>query len=462
MANSVEKNEIVSIELPAPNGWNIFLKFLPKKGGTPKKNEIIFTAPTGEEITTRKQLEQYLKSHPGGPPVAEFDWGTGETPRRSARITEKVKATQSPAGSEPAKKRSRKSSASKKDSKEVTEEIDAAKDDDIEETEKHEKDTAAMEAEKDVEQKQDGKSEEEKKEEAEATEKDVQKKNESENADGKVEDAPSEEAQVEKDVEMADNVGHTDDVEKAPADKAADGPVATKNNDEEIDINVQEVENTAKSTEEAQIEKDVKMTDNIGHPDDVEEAPADKAADGPEATKNNEEEKNVQVQEVENIPTEEAQVEKDVKMADNDVEAAPADKAADGSEATKNNEEEKAVPVQVVEKIPTEETHVEKDVKMADNVRHPNDVEDAPADKAAEEKDVQVQGVENIPTEAERLDSSVAEEKKHQGEGEQKDEQKTSAAAKSTEDQVNLKNIEISKVEGEVTENGSKANEAKP
>ncbi|KAL3323053.1 hypothetical protein AABB24_040250 [Solanum stoloniferum] len=332
MAKSVEKNEVVSIELPAPSGWS--KKFLPKKGGTPKKNDIVFTAPTGEEITTRKQLEQYLKSHPGGPPAVEFDWGTGETPRRSARITGKAKATQSPTESEPAKKRGRKSSSSKKDSKdkEVPKETEAAKDDDMEEAEKHEKDTAAMEAEKDVEKKedknpnetQDGESEVEKKDEIQSSEKDVVKENldEGQNVDDKVEDA-----QVEKDVEMADNVGHSKDVEEAPV------------------VN---------------------------------------AADGPDATKINEEEKDVQVQEVEILPTEEAQVEKDV-----------------------------------------------------------NNVEEPLADKAAEEKDVQVQ-------EADKVDSSAAGELKHQ------------AVGKSTDDQDNLMNIEISMVEGEVTENGSNANEAKP
>ncbi|KAG6697509.1 hypothetical protein I3842_09G204500 [Carya illinoinensis] len=39
-------------------------QFLPKKGGTPRKNEIMFVAPTREEINNKKQLEQYLKSHP--------------------------------------------------------------------------------------------------------------------------------------------------------------------------------------------------------------------------------------------------------------------------------------------------------------------------------------------------------------------------------------------------------------
>ncbi|KAL0463934.1 UNVERIFIED_CONTAM: Methyl-CpG-binding domain-containing protein 11 [Sesamum latifolium] len=87
--------------------------YLPKKGGTPKKNEILFIAPTGEEIGNRKQLEQYLKAHPGSPALSEFDWGTGETPRRSARISEKVKATPPSKEIEPPKKRGRRSSAKK-------------------------------------------------------------------------------------------------------------------------------------------------------------------------------------------------------------------------------------------------------------------------------------------------------------------------------------------------------------
>ncbi|WOH01032.1 hypothetical protein DCAR_0520410 [Daucus carota subsp. sativus] len=114
MASSVVENkeaeQVASLELPAPPGWN--KKFLLKNGGTPKKNEIIFTAPTGEEISTRKQLEQYLKSHPGGPAMSEFDWGAGDTPRRSARISQKVKATPSPEN-DPPTKRSRKSSSKK-------------------------------------------------------------------------------------------------------------------------------------------------------------------------------------------------------------------------------------------------------------------------------------------------------------------------------------------------------------
>lgn len=94
------------------------MQFFPKKGGTPRKNEIVFIAPTGEEISHRKQLEQYLKLHPGNPAISVFDWSTGESPRRSARISEKAKATPT-AENEPPKKRGRKSSGSKKDNIEV-------------------------------------------------------------------------------------------------------------------------------------------------------------------------------------------------------------------------------------------------------------------------------------------------------------------------------------------------------
>ncbi|GFQ04598.1 methyl-cpg-binding domain-containing protein 10 [Phtheirospermum japonicum] len=113
------RDDVVSVELSAPASWKKL--YLPKKGGTPKKNEILFIAPTGEEINNRKQLEQYLKAHSGNPPISEFDWGTGETPRRSARISEKVKSTPPSKENEPPKKRAKKSSATKKDKESETE-----------------------------------------------------------------------------------------------------------------------------------------------------------------------------------------------------------------------------------------------------------------------------------------------------------------------------------------------------
>ncbi|CAN6886485.1 unnamed protein product [Brassica oleracea] len=110
------EDEIVSVELPAPSSWKKL--FFPNK----VKTEIVFVSPTGEEFSNRKQLEQYLKSHPGSPAIAEFDWTTSGTPRRrSARISEKTKSTPSP-DKEPPKKRGRtKSPGSKKDTDEEIE-----------------------------------------------------------------------------------------------------------------------------------------------------------------------------------------------------------------------------------------------------------------------------------------------------------------------------------------------------
>lgn len=123
-----EVDEAVTIELPAPQGWT--KKFTPKKGGTgtpPRRNEIVFVAPTGEEIKSKRQLEQYLKSNPGGPSSSEFDWGTGDTPRRSARLTSKPKLTETPESGSPRKKQ-KKSRSKKEDEKEETDGGDSAED----------------------------------------------------------------------------------------------------------------------------------------------------------------------------------------------------------------------------------------------------------------------------------------------------------------------------------------------
>eukprot|EP00252_Welwitschia_mirabilis_P019837 TRINITY_DN46_c0_g1_i3.p1 TRINITY_DN46_c0_g1~~TRINITY_DN46_c0_g1_i3.p1 ORF type:complete len:329 (+),score=103.70 TRINITY_DN46_c0_g1_i3:241-1227(+) len=104
------EEEVVSVELPAPAGWK--KQFVPKRGGTPKRNEIIFVAPTGEEIKNRSQLQKYLKTHPGGPDLGEFDWGIGDTPRRSTRLSLKPKPTVTPESeSKKTSKRSRKAEA---------------------------------------------------------------------------------------------------------------------------------------------------------------------------------------------------------------------------------------------------------------------------------------------------------------------------------------------------------------
>ncbi|XP_004303304.1 PREDICTED: methyl-CpG-binding domain-containing protein 11-like isoform X1 [Fragaria vesca subsp. vesca] len=130
MENKVD--EVVAVELPAPPAWK--KKFLPKKGVTPRKNEVMFISPTGEEINNKKQLEQYLKSHPGNPALSEFDWGTGETPRRSSRIIEKVKSTPPPEN-EPPKKRGRKSSGSKDNKVDTTDAEDGMNDTEMKDAE---------------------------------------------------------------------------------------------------------------------------------------------------------------------------------------------------------------------------------------------------------------------------------------------------------------------------------------
>ncbi|PHT69043.1 Methyl-CpG-binding domain-containing protein 11 [Capsicum annuum] len=117
----MEKNDVVPIELPAPPGWK--KRFTPRKTSKPRRNHIVFVAPDGDEITSKRQLEKYLKSHPGGPPASEFDWGTGDTPRRSSRLGEKSKATETPESATPSKK-PRKSS-SKKGAKEDGDEQEA-------------------------------------------------------------------------------------------------------------------------------------------------------------------------------------------------------------------------------------------------------------------------------------------------------------------------------------------------
>ncbi|WVZ59959.1 hypothetical protein U9M48_010040 [Paspalum notatum var. saurae] len=127
-----EKKEPSTTELPAPSAWtkksfedmgrkqicikaDIVSHLAPTRGG---KFEVIFVAPTGEEIKSKRQLTQYLKAHPGGPASSEFDWGTSDTPRRSARLSEKVKATESPEGEKTPKRERSSSKRGKKEKKE--------------------------------------------------------------------------------------------------------------------------------------------------------------------------------------------------------------------------------------------------------------------------------------------------------------------------------------------------------
>ena len=71
----------------------------------------------------KAQRGQYLlavlKSHPANPPSSEFDWGTAETPKRSARISEKAKAAPLPQTQRRPKKRTRTQALSKTDAKDA-------------------------------------------------------------------------------------------------------------------------------------------------------------------------------------------------------------------------------------------------------------------------------------------------------------------------------------------------------
>jgi hypothetical protein len=81
--------EAVVEDLSSPLlGWK--KKFSKKIGGsTPKGKGVSYVTPDGEEIRSKRQMKKYLKGHPGGPTAADFDWTSGESPRRSLRLSSK-------------------------------------------------------------------------------------------------------------------------------------------------------------------------------------------------------------------------------------------------------------------------------------------------------------------------------------------------------------------------------------
>ncbi|KAM7502366.1 hypothetical protein LguiB_001270 [Lonicera macranthoides] len=100
------------VELPAPNGWK--KTFFPPKKGSSRRKRIVFLSPTGEEITNKQQLSKYIRTHPECPSASEFDWGIGNTPRRSARL-QKSTAEEAPESESPGKRQ--KMASSKKEAK---------------------------------------------------------------------------------------------------------------------------------------------------------------------------------------------------------------------------------------------------------------------------------------------------------------------------------------------------------
>ncbi|ESQ35273.1 hypothetical protein EUTSA_v10007967mg [Eutrema salsugineum] len=232
-------DELVSIELPAPASWKKL--FYPKRAGTPRKTEIVFMAPTGEEISSRKQLEQYLKAHPGNPLISEFEWTTGETPRRSSRISQKVKATTPTPDKEPLLKK-RRSSLTKKDNREaaekneeaqpaeasVKENVEAHKDGQTENAESAvkenmEADTENAEAKKEKEGEQDGL-----KETAEGAVKEIKEgektEAEKENKEGEKTEADNKEGEVVTDEKEPMEVATSEVEKKTESGETADEP----------------------------------------------------------------------------------------------------------------------------------------------------------------------------------------------------------------------------------------------
>ncbi|XP_039163314.1 methyl-CpG-binding domain-containing protein 11 isoform X1 [Eucalyptus grandis] len=249
--NAAERHEEGGVEFPAPSGWKK-KQLTPKKSGTPRRNEIVFISPTGEEIKSKRQLDQYLKSHPGGPSASEFEWSTGETPRRSTRISEKVKATETPENEPPPKRSSGKkgAKAKKQDAEEGHE--------DAEEKE----DAAAGEETKASEQV----------EMKDAVEDDLAK------SKGDVPDKESEERVHEANSEKIEKPGAAGEAEKEQLDHESQAPKveSTKDNPEE---NLAEPEFEGKTTSDAKEEHVGSEAPICLGSEDKKEGPEDKPAE---------------------------------------------------------------------------------------------------------------------------------------------------------------------------------------
>ncbi|MCO5582570.1 hypothetical protein L7F22_036468 [Adiantum nelumboides] len=88
---SVPEQEELSYEdnTPTPSGWRRKLIPYIGKGLVSARIDVTFVAPTGEEFSSKSQLQRYLKKTKGSPSIAEFIWSIDETPRRSSRSASK-------------------------------------------------------------------------------------------------------------------------------------------------------------------------------------------------------------------------------------------------------------------------------------------------------------------------------------------------------------------------------------
>ncbi|XP_041991981.1 methyl-CpG-binding domain-containing protein 10-like [Salvia splendens] len=237
-------DDVVPVDLPAPAGWS--KKFTPKKSSIPQRNDVVFVSPTGEEIKSKRQLEQYLKSHPGGPSASEFDWSKGDTPRRSARLSEKSKeVAATPTSQSPKKKQKR--SATKAAA------VEKSNADAEEEEATGEKDATAEETKDPLE------------EDLIAGSEDAQKKPDTEESPAGVED-PNNASTV---------------VQEPKADESKEAPDAKNNGAEDAASGGKDTLDTAPGAEEAKVDTEVGLSDTKEKEvDEKEEAVLKEAATG--------------------------------------------------------------------------------------------------------------------------------------------------------------------------------------
>ncbi|KAJ6747295.1 METHYL-CPG-BINDING DOMAIN-CONTAINING PROTEIN 11-LIKE [Salix koriyanagi] len=217
----------------------------PRKVGPLRKVRLFSLHQLGKKSRAKDSWNSTSKHTLVGTAVSEFDWGSGETPRRSARISEKAKVTPVKE-SGPPKKRIKKSSASKEseDTETTLEGTEEAK----EVAEKTEKGNMEVEVEKDVtettlEGTEEAKEIAEKTEESNMeveVEKDVEKENEDENngpgTETQTEAACTEEAGAGKEIKIsAETEEGKAESEPRNSEGKSNGSGASGNENEKID-----------------------------------------------------------------------------------------------------------------------------------------------------------------------------------------------------------------------------------
>lgn len=170
-----------------------------------------------------------MKSHPGDVAISDFDWSTGEAPRRSARISEKVKAA--PPQEEPPRKRARKSPGSKKKEQNEAEKSDGVKETEIKDAEMSEKEHPEIEKEKESSKDEEPKKEDETKEKENENSKDEEPKIDDETKEKENETSKDEEPKIEDETKEKE-LETSKDEEPKNEDKIKDKEIETAEDEE--------------------------------------------------------------------------------------------------------------------------------------------------------------------------------------------------------------------------------------